>query len=150
MQSDTSRDDFHSDSDNFDRLFDPTPTSPMPSGFELMHRTSTPESFTEFDLLSGTFDSSSGGNEQLDISDKDSVIVISSENEGERDFCDIRTRHSITEHDMPGFVISGTAGATVVKEYMSANMCTHKTVATLSQRCFEEAEGIMQKWEEGS
>ncbi|KAI8503696.1 hypothetical protein Bbelb_186670 [Branchiostoma belcheri] len=29
-------------------------------------------------------------------------------------------------------------------------MCTHKTVATLSQRCFEEAEGIMQKWEEGS
>ncbi|KAI8487160.1 hypothetical protein Bbelb_349580 [Branchiostoma belcheri] len=29
-------------------------------------------------------------------------------------------------------------------------MCTHKTVATLSQRCFEEAEGIMHKWEEGS
>ncbi|KAI8479498.1 hypothetical protein Bbelb_427590 [Branchiostoma belcheri] len=89
--SDTSRDDIHADSDSFDHLFGPTPTPPMPSGFELMHRTPKSESFTEFDLLSGTFDSSSGGNEQLDITSDSShsVIVISSESEGERDFSDI-------------------------------------------------------------
>ncbi|KAI8503695.1 hypothetical protein Bbelb_186660 [Branchiostoma belcheri] len=75
--------------DSFDRFSRPNPS--IPNGFKLMHRTPTSESFTEFDLLSGTFDSSSGGNEQLDVtSDNDSVIVISSESEGERDFSDIR------------------------------------------------------------
>ncbi|KAI8487161.1 hypothetical protein Bbelb_349590 [Branchiostoma belcheri] len=71
-----------------------------------MHWTPTSESFTEFDLLSGTFKSSSGGNEQLDItSDKDSVIVMSSESECERDFSDIRSWERLRlrgQHWCPG------------------------------------------------
>ncbi|CAH1242499.1 Hypp6776 [Branchiostoma lanceolatum] len=35
------------------------------------------------------------------------------------------------------------------KEHVSANMGIHKTMAALSQRCFKEADGVMQQWMEG-